>query len=135
MQRLYLSVGRLVRMGCVCSLPLLAVQGDKVSLARTPLATFPRLTLPYLGFLFDKKNGARPARKYNTRALYSLSLSVTGFSLHSDGGGHGSLTLGYDGEERKLGDKYAVTEGKYGTLGMNGREVYKFATREVRGDV
>lgn len=41
------------------------------------------------------------------------------------------MTLGYDGEERKLGDKYTVTRGKYGSLGMNGREVYKFATREV----
>lgn len=57
---------------------------------------------------------------------------LTGFSLHSDGGGHKSLTLGYDGEERKLGDKYAVTRGSYGSLGMEGREVYKFATREVR---
>eukprot|EP00752_Nemacystus_decipiens_P003059 g2836.t1 len=56
---------------------------------------------------------------------------LLGFSLHSDGGGHESLTLGYDGDERKLGEKYAVTEGKYGSLGMNGREVYKFATREV----
>eukprot|EP00904_Undaria_pinnatifida_P004319 jgi/Undpi1/13889/HiC_scaffold_9.g03540.m1 len=56
---------------------------------------------------------------------------LLGFSLHSDGKGHGSLTLGYDGEERPLGDKYAVTKGKYGTLGMNGREVYKFATLEV----
>lgn len=61
--------------------------------------------------------------------------SNSGFSLHSDGGGHESLTLGYDGEERKLGENYAVTEGKYGSLGMNGREVYKFATREVRGFV
>ncbi|CAN0425017.1 unnamed protein product, partial [Hapterophycus canaliculatus] len=57
----------------------------------------------------------------------------TGFSLHSDGGGHKSLTLGYDGVERKLGaSKYAVTKGSYGSLGMEGREVYKFATREVR---
>lgn len=56
---------------------------------------------------------------------------VAGFSLHSDGGGHESLTLSYDGEERKLGDSYAVSKGRYGSLGMNGREVYKFATREV----
>ncbi|CAM9650465.1 unnamed protein product [Pylaiella littoralis] len=56
---------------------------------------------------------------------------LLGFSLHSDGGGHKSLTLSYDGEERNLGDNYAVSKGKYGTLGMNGREVYKFATREV----
>ena len=73
---------------------------------------------------------------------HALAITVTlqstppprqqGFSLHSDGKGHGSLTLGYDGEERPLGDKYAVTKGKYGTLGMNGREVYKFATLEVR---
>ncbi|CAM9692602.1 unnamed protein product [Ectocarpus fasciculatus] len=59
------------------------------------------------------------------------SAGLLGFSLHSDGGGHKSLTLGYDGEERKLGDKYAVTKGRYGSLGMEGREVYKFATREV----
>lgn len=58
--------------------------------------------------------------------------AVAGFALHSDGGGHKSLTLSYDGEERNLGDNYAVSKGKYGTLGMNGREVYKFATREVR---
>ncbi|CAM9246187.1 unnamed protein product [Scytosiphon promiscuus] len=57
---------------------------------------------------------------------------LLGFSLHSDGGGHKSLTLGYDGAERKLGaGKYAVTKGSYGSLGMEGREVYKFATREV----
>lgn len=58
-------------------------------------------------------------------------VGCAGFSLHSDGGGHKSLTLSYDGEERKLGEKYAVSKGRYGSLGMNGREVYKFATREV----
>ncbi|CAN0141042.1 unnamed protein product [Ascophyllum nodosum] len=59
------------------------------------------------------------------------SAGLLGFSLHSDGAGHESLMLEYDGKERALGDKYAVTTGHYGTLGMNGREVYKFATREV----
>lgn len=54
-----------------------------------------------------------------------------GFSLHSDGAGHSCLTLGYNGEERAIGEKFAVTTGRYGTVGMNGREVYKFATREA----
>ncbi|CAN0006643.1 unnamed protein product, partial [Choristocarpus tenellus] len=54
-----------------------------------------------------------------------------GFSLHSDGGGHNCLTLGYNGEGQELGGKFSVSDGSYSTLGMNGREVYKFATREV----
>lgn len=67
--------------------------------------------------------------------MRDIAIAHSGFSLHSDGGGHESLTLGYDGEERKLGDKYTVTRGKYGSLGMNGREVYKFATREVSNEM
>lgn len=61
----------------------------------------------------------------------SSDSGVLGFSLHSDGAGHKCLTLGYNGEERGLGGEFAVTSGRYDTLGMNGRDVYKFATREV----
>lgn len=57
---------------------------------------------------------------------------MAGFSLHSDGEGHKCLTLGYDGEKQALGDDFTVTSGSYAPLAMNGREVYKFATREVR---
>lgn len=63
--------------------------------------------------------------------LLNVGCGKSGFSLHSDGAGHKCLTLGYNGEERGLGGEFAVTSGRYDTLGMNGRDVYKFATREV----
>eukprot|EP00611_Tribonema_gayanum_P016391 TRINITY_DN2855_c0_g1_i4.p1 TRINITY_DN2855_c0_g1~~TRINITY_DN2855_c0_g1_i4.p1 ORF type:complete len:316 (-),score=100.87 TRINITY_DN2855_c0_g1_i4:98-1045(-) len=57
---------------------------------------------------------------------------VLGFALHSDGGGHESLKLGYKGtKETPLGGGKSVTTGQYAAISMNGREVYKFATREV----
>lgn len=45
-----------------------------------------------------------------------------------------NLPHSYTGTERKVstpGDGTMVSEGQYGKLSMNGREVYKFATREV----
>ncbi|CAM9601589.1 unnamed protein product [Chrysoparadoxa australica] len=79
---------------------------------------------------------------------------VLGSSMHSDGRGHGKLALGYSGTERDLGDNgdlpyssylavftdhccasaaggFQVSSGGYQPISMNGREVYKFATREV----
>jgi 3-oxoacyl-[acyl-carrier-protein] synthase-3 len=57
---------------------------------------------------------------------------LLGWAMHSDGGGHNCLTLEYQGEEKLLTQGKGVTSGrKFAPLQMNGREVYKFATREV----
>lgn len=57
---------------------------------------------------------------------------VLGFELHSDGKSQQNLCLGYGGSQVSLADgKHTVTSGAYKPISMNGREVYKFATREV----
>jgi 3-oxoacyl-[acyl-carrier-protein] synthase III len=59
---------------------------------------------------------------------------LLGFAAHSNGLGRCDLNLSYDGTERTIptpDDPTTVTNGSYGTIFMNGREVYKFATREV----
>ena len=37
----------------------------------------------------------------------------------------------YQPTDRAVGPEHSVIEGKYTAIGMNGKEVYKFATREV----
>jgi 3-oxoacyl-[acyl-carrier-protein] synthase-3 len=64
----------------------------------------------------------------------AVDSGLLGYAGHSNGGGYQDLNLGYTGTERKVstpGDGTMVSEGQYGKLSMNGREVYKFATREV----
>jgi len=59
---------------------------------------------------------------------------LLGFSAHSNGKGYEKLCLGYNGESRHIktpGEGTTVSKGSYGNIMMNGREVYKFATREV----
>ena len=59
---------------------------------------------------------------------------LLGFQMHSDGKDSEKLQLPYSGSSRKLatgGDGHAVTTGAYAPITMNGKEVYKFATREV----
>jgi len=57
---------------------------------------------------------------------------LLGFEMHSNGKDQRHLTLGYQGDTVELADgKHTVTRGAYAPIGMNGREVYKFATREV----
>jgi len=58
---------------------------------------------------------------------------ILGYSAHSNGGGYGDLYCGYVPEPRELNTPQGTTvsSGKYGRLTMQGREVYKFATREV----
>lgn len=59
---------------------------------------------------------------------------VLGYATHSNGEGWKELNCFYDGKPRKVetpGDGTTLTKGEYGPLAMNGREVYKFATREV----
>jgi len=58
---------------------------------------------------------------------------ILGYSAHSDGSRCGELNLSYKGVKRSLsaGDGVDVSTGAYNFITMNGREVYKFATRDV----
>jgi len=59
---------------------------------------------------------------------------VLGGSSHSNGEGYEDLKCCYRGEPRLVktpGDGTTLTKGSYNSLDMNGKEVYKFATREV----
>lgn len=59
---------------------------------------------------------------------------MLGYSAHSNGLGHDDLMLGYKGEKRMIatpGEGTELSSGSYNNISMNGREVYKFATREV----
>jgi len=59
---------------------------------------------------------------------------LLGYSAHSNGGGHDDLMCGFKGELRPIatpGDGTNLSKGSYNFISMNGKEVYKFATREV----
>mmetsp|Transcript_1334 Transcript_1334/g.1797 ORF Transcript_1334/g.1797 Transcript_1334/m.1797 type:complete len:390 (+) Transcript_1334:248-1417(+) len=59
---------------------------------------------------------------------------VLGFSGHSNGKKYGELKCGYQGEPRPIatpGEGIIVSTASYEKMNMNGKEVYKFATREV----
>lgn len=59
---------------------------------------------------------------------------ILGSSAHSNGKGYKELNCGYMGEARHVatpGEGTVLSKGSYGRLSMNGKEVYKFATREV----
>lgn len=59
---------------------------------------------------------------------------ILGSSAHSNGLGAKELNCGYGGEARQIdtpGDGTTLSKGSYNRLAMNGKEVYKFATREV----
>jgi len=56
---------------------------------------------------------------------------VLGYEMHSNGAGRQDLALPYGGEPRKLQSIATVTRGDYSPITMNGKEVYKFATRVV----
>lgn len=59
---------------------------------------------------------------------------LLGFALHSDGERYANLQLRFQSEFSELANeqKSVVDTGKYGKMGMNGPEVYKFAVNEVR---
>jgi len=62
------------------------------------------------------------------------SAGILGSSVHSNGKGYKELNCGYGGSARHVatpGDGTVLSEGSYNRLAMNGKEVYKFATREV----
>lgn len=59
---------------------------------------------------------------------------ILGYAAHSNGLGYCDLKCEYNGEPRKIstpGEGTTMTSGRYGKMSMNGKEVYKFATREV----
>eukprot|EP00636_Phaeomonas_parva_P008822 CAMPEP_0118858568 /NCGR_PEP_ID=MMETSP1163-20130328/5185_1 /TAXON_ID=124430 /ORGANISM="Phaeomonas parva, Strain CCMP2877" /LENGTH=412 /DNA_ID=CAMNT_0006792035 /DNA_START=352 /DNA_END=1590 /DNA_ORIENTATION=- len=58
---------------------------------------------------------------------------ILGYAMHSDGEGHGELTLGFEGTGRNLATPQStrVNKGGYSCIQMNGREVYRFATTRV----
>jgi len=66
----------------------------------------------------------------------NVAPGILGFAMHSDGKDQCKLTLGYAGSPQKLAIsnkpcEVSVSNGGYAPIGMNGKDVYKFATREV----
>merc|ERR1719409_2132688 len=58
---------------------------------------------------------------------------ILGGASHSNGDGYKDLNCAYSGSPRQVETPEGITisKGEYSNLKMNGREVYKFATREV----
>ena len=56
---------------------------------------------------------------------------ILGFEMHSDGNGYCNLNLPYQQRDKDIGPVHKVLEGEYTAIGMNGKEVYTFATRQV----
>mmetsp|Transcript_19283 Transcript_19283/g.30172 ORF Transcript_19283/g.30172 Transcript_19283/m.30172 type:complete len:406 (+) Transcript_19283:210-1427(+) len=59
---------------------------------------------------------------------------ILGYAMHSNGKGYKDLNCIYKGEPKKIatpGEGTVVEDGSYDSMGMNGRKVYSFATREV----
>mmetsp|Transcript_11964 Transcript_11964/g.18399 ORF Transcript_11964/g.18399 Transcript_11964/m.18399 type:complete len:404 (+) Transcript_11964:242-1453(+) len=59
---------------------------------------------------------------------------ILGYAMHSNGAGYKDLNCIYKGEPKKIstpGEGTVVEDGSYDSMGMNGRKVYSFATREV----
>jgi 3-oxoacyl-[acyl-carrier-protein] synthase-3 len=62
------------------------------------------------------------------------AFGILGYAMHSNGGGYQDLNCIYKGEPKKIstpGEGTVVEDGAYAAMGMNGRKVYSFATREV----
>jgi len=57
--------------------------------------------------------------------------SLIGFEMGSDGKGRCSLGLGSNGDPVNVGGGKQGATGKYGFLGMNGKDVFRFATSKV----
>ena len=54
-----------------------------------------------------------------------------GFQMHSNGELNGCLNLSYQGELKDIGSDKQINKGGFGTITMNGREVYRFAVSKV----
>mmetsp|Transcript_13075 Transcript_13075/g.26689 ORF Transcript_13075/g.26689 Transcript_13075/m.26689 type:complete len:407 (-) Transcript_13075:74-1294(-) len=62
------------------------------------------------------------------------STGVMGYSMHSDGRGHGELKCETESQPVPVatpGDGLELSKGGYSPITMNGKKVYAFATREV----
>jgi 3-oxoacyl-[acyl-carrier-protein] synthase-3 len=76
--------------------------------------------------LFGDGAGAMVLTATETEAEAGL----LGFEMHSNGEGYCNLKLPFSGEERDVGG-IKVKQGEYEPISMVGKEVYKFATRDV----
>jgi len=56
---------------------------------------------------------------------------LLGFEMHSDGNGYCNLQLPFTSEQKEIGGGVKVAQGSYSPISMVGKEVYKFATRDV----
>lgn len=62
------------------------------------------------------------------------AFGILGYAMHSNGGGYKDLNCIYKGNPKELSTPdggTVVEDGSYDSMGMNGRKVYSFATREV----
>ncbi len=56
---------------------------------------------------------------------------LRGFAMRSDGQMNAHLKLPFQSKARPLLDEISVGQGNYGSIAMNGQEVYRFAVRRV----
>lgn len=56
---------------------------------------------------------------------------ILGFAMHSDGSDQQQLKLEFNEDKARIVNGDTLSSGKYKFIEMNGREVYKFATRRV----
>jgi len=64
----------------------------------------------------------------------STDSGILSYATHSDGEGHSKLLASYKGEENAVNagsEPVVLSKSSYNCIGMDGKEVYKFATREV----
>ncbi len=81
--------------------------------------------------LFGDGAGATVMVATNGQNGAAAENSLLGFAMHSDGVGHDNLAIACSGSEQQLIPGKVVTKGEYSRISMNGREVYRFATKEV----
>ncbi|MBL1211310.1 beta-ketoacyl-ACP synthase III [Geminocystis sp. GBBB08] len=56
---------------------------------------------------------------------------LLGFEMCSNGSLNSALNLAYQGEIKNIGHHKQITQGQFGKITMNGREVYRFAVNKV----
>lgn len=61
----------------------------------------------------------------------SESDRLLGFELKSDGTQNHFLNLAYTGSDKELGENVTISQGKFQSITMNGKEVYRFAVQKV----
>ena len=57
--------------------------------------------------------------------------NLLSFQMHTDGELNSCLNLAYQGESKNISIDKQVTQGRFGYITMNGREVYRFAVSKV----